>query len=94
LISAGADTLSGYLQSLILCLASYPEAQKLAHEEIDAVVGDKRLPTMDDLAELPYCRAVIKEVGRLLRDLYSGVSSFATGVSIHSRFSSQCTSRQ
>ncbi|KAF7333337.1 putative cytochrome P450 [Mycena venus] len=60
----GSETTSSYLQSLILALVAYPEAQKKAHEEIDRVVGEDRLPTLDDLGHMPYIRAMISETHR------------------------------
>jgi cytochrome P450 len=39
----------------------YPEVQKKAQAEIDAVVGPNRLPDFDDRPFLPYINAVIKE---------------------------------
>ena len=41
-----------------------PEAQKKAQEEIDAVVGTHRLPTIDDRDRLPYVNCLLKEVLR------------------------------
>ncbi|KAJ7767964.1 cytochrome P450 [Mycena maculata] len=64
LIEGGSETASSYLQSLVLCLTAYPEAQKKAHEEIDRVVGGHRMPTLDDLDFLPYIRALILETHR------------------------------
>jgi cytochrome P450 len=42
----------------------YPEAQKRAQREIDAVIGSYRLPTFSDRGSLPYVNALIKEVTR------------------------------
>jgi hypothetical protein len=42
----------------------FPNVQKRAQEEIDRVVGMKRLPTFDDEPDLPYVAAVLKEVLR------------------------------
>ncbi|KAF8176366.1 cytochrome P450, partial [Mycena galopus ATCC 62051] len=64
LIEGGTDTTSHYLQSLILALTAYPDAQRKAHEEIDRVVGEHRMPTLEDLEEMPYIRAMILEVHR------------------------------
>jgi cytochrome P450 len=49
------------VQTLFLALALYPEVQKKAQAEIDAVVGPNRLPDFDDRPFLPYINAVIKE---------------------------------
>ncbi|KAJ7257797.1 cytochrome P450 [Mycena rebaudengoi] len=64
LIEGGSDTTSLYIQSLILALIAYPEAQKKAQEEVDRVVGEHRMPTLDDLERMPYIRAIILEVHR------------------------------
>ncbi|KAJ7677832.1 cytochrome P450 [Mycena polygramma] len=61
LIEAGSETTAAYLQSLVLALIAYPEAQKKAHEEIDRVVGGNRMPTLEDLDNMPYIRALILE---------------------------------
>ena len=42
----------------------YPEVQKKAQAEIDAVVGTSRLPTLDDKKDLPYITACMKELLR------------------------------
>ncbi|KAJ7805424.1 cytochrome P450 [Mycena olivaceomarginata] len=64
LLEGGTDTTSSYIQSLVLALVAYPEAQKKAHEEIDRVVGEHRMPTLEDLEQMPYIRAIISEVHR------------------------------
>ena len=42
-------------------MALYPEVQKKAQAEIDAVVGPNRLPDFHDRPSLPYINAVMKE---------------------------------
>lgn len=42
-------------------MVTYPEVQKRAQAEIDAVIGPHRLPTMRDAKDLPYLSAIIKE---------------------------------
>ena len=42
----------------------YPEVQRKAQAEIDRVIGNDRLPTLADRANLPYVDAVAKEVLR------------------------------
>jgi hypothetical protein len=49
---------------LFLALVIYPEVQKRAQAELDAVVGRDRLPTFDDRPRLPYIEAICREVER------------------------------
>jgi cytochrome P450 len=45
-------------------MVAFPEVQRRAQAELDAVVGRARLPTFADAPRLPYVRAVIREVLR------------------------------
>jgi hypothetical protein len=45
-------------------MALYPEVQKKAQAEIDAVVGPDRFPDFHDRPSLPYINAILKEVLR------------------------------
>lgn len=65
LVEAGSQTSAGTLTNLILYLAATPDAQAKASQELQAVVGDSRSPTYDDLANLPYINACVKEILRL-----------------------------
>ncbi|EEB99153.1 hypothetical protein MPER_01220, partial [Moniliophthora perniciosa FA553] len=49
---------------LILALISHPDVQKKAHEELDNIVGRNRIPTMEDMEQLPYIQAIVKETMR------------------------------
>lgn len=62
MIEGGSDTTSAFIQTVILALVNNPEAQRLAQEEIDRVIGDGRAPLLDDIDSLPYVQALIKEV--------------------------------
>jgi cytochrome P450 len=42
-------------------MALYPEVQKKAQAEIDAVVGPHRLPDFEDRPSLLYINAIVKE---------------------------------
>ncbi len=48
----------------MLAMVLYPEAQRKAQEELDAVVGRSRPPTFDDLDSLVYIHAIVKEILR------------------------------
>jgi len=57
----GADTTTSTLQFFFLAMAMYPEVQKKAQAEIDAVIGSDRLPSFSDRITLPYIDAMTKE---------------------------------
>ena len=42
----------------------HPEVQRKAQEELDAVVGTDRLPSLVDRENLPYVESVMKETLR------------------------------
>jgi cytochrome P450 len=60
----GTDTTASQLQSLVLALAKFPEAQKRAQLELDDVCGNERSPMWSDFEQLPYVNAIIKESAR------------------------------
>ncbi|KAF9024669.1 cytochrome P450 [Hymenopellis radicata] len=64
LVEGGSGTSAIFLKSFILALISYPEAQRKAQEEIDAIVGHERTPLLADYDSLPYIRALVQEVHR------------------------------
>lgn len=47
--------------TLILALLLHPEVQKKAQAELDRVVGQERLPTLEDEPNLPYITAIFRE---------------------------------
>ncbi|TCD67636.1 hypothetical protein EIP91_012201 [Steccherinum ochraceum] len=61
---AGADTTTAALQSFLVAMVLYPEVQRKAQAELDAVVGQHRPPAFDDRGSLPYVEALIKETLR------------------------------
>lgn len=50
------------MQWFAAAMPAYPLIQRLAQEEPNRVVGRDRLPTVEDEFNLPYCRAIGKEV--------------------------------
>lgn len=72
---AGVDTSSGTLISFMLACAEFgPSFIPKAQAELDRVVGSDRLPTFEDLEELPYVRAVVNETLRWRPIAVLGVS--------------------
>ncbi|KAM0749101.1 cytochrome P450 [Meredithblackwellia eburnea MCA 4105] len=64
MMEGGSDTTSGVLLTFVLCAVLHPEAVAKAQAELDKVIGDDRTPVLDDIGQLPYCDAFIKEVMR------------------------------
>ena len=54
-------------------MSLHPDVLKMAHEELDAVVGPNRLPSFDDAELLVYVNAIIKEALRWLPVIPLGV---------------------
>ncbi len=52
------------LLSFFMAMAMYPEVQRKAQAELDAVIGPNRLPEHGDRESLPYVNAVAKEALR------------------------------
>ncbi|KAL7622129.1 hypothetical protein AAE478_007631 [Parahypoxylon ruwenzoriense] len=61
LLEAGSDTTSNTLYAFVQAMLLYPEIQKKGQAEIDKVVGDSRLPNLDDEPNLQYVRQCMKE---------------------------------
>ncbi|KAK9533536.1 hypothetical protein VZT92_008648 [Zoarces viviparus] len=64
LIGAGQDTMSTAMQWIVLLLAKYPDMQAQLHELIDKVVGQDRLPSIEDRRSLAHLDAFIYETMR------------------------------
>ncbi|KAF8510471.1 cytochrome P450 [Hysterangium stoloniferum] len=64
LFGGGADTTVAAISSFFLAMALHPGVQKTGQDEIDAVLGGKRLPEINDLDSLPYIKNIMHEVLR------------------------------
>lgn len=65
LVEAGSETTSAYLNTFLAFAANQPEVVSRAQEELDRVVGPDRYPNWEDEAQLPYIRAIVKELLRI-----------------------------
>lgn len=65
-LGGGLDTNISTILSFILAMLRFPDVQRKAQVEIDAVVGSERLPEISDRPSLPYIRSVVTEVYRWL----------------------------
>ena len=57
----GSDTSASVLASFIQAMVTWPEVQRKAQAEIDAVIPEDRVPDFDDYEKLPYVAQIIKE---------------------------------
>ncbi|CAE6431275.1 unnamed protein product [Rhizoctonia solani] len=78
LYGAASDTSAATAIVFILAMIQYPDIQAKAQREIDTVVGDQRLPEMEDSDQLPYMGRLIKEVLRWRPVLPLGVAHACT----------------
>ncbi|ORY09416.1 cytochrome P450 [Clohesyomyces aquaticus] len=65
LIEAGSETTSATINNCIYLMLSNPDCVRLAHEELDRVVGTDRTPNFEDEPNLPFIRGIIKETLRM-----------------------------
>ncbi|EIM79508.1 cytochrome P450 [Stereum hirsutum FP-91666 SS1] len=64
LYTSGADTPVSAMHSFVLAMVLYPDVQRKAQAEVDAIVGSGRLPTFSGRTHLPYTVCLMKEVIR------------------------------
>ncbi|EJD08416.1 cytochrome P450 [Fomitiporia mediterranea MF3/22] len=74
----GADTTVGATYGFFLTMMQYPEIQRAAQAEIDAVVGPDRLPTFADRENLPYVNALVMETLRYCKVVPMGLPHVGT----------------
>ncbi|CAA7262455.1 unnamed protein product [Cyclocybe aegerita] len=64
-MGGGLDTNMSSALTFFVAMIRHPEIQAKAQAELDAVVGQDRLPAISDIVNLPYIRAIIAEVFRI-----------------------------
>ncbi|KAL9709721.1 hypothetical protein Ac2012v2_006772 [Leucoagaricus gongylophorus] len=77
-IVPGFASVTSVVRAFAMTISCHPEVQERAHDELDRTVGRDRLPTAMDEGELPFIRAIIKEVERLHNPLWLGTPHFST----------------
>ena len=71
--SVGSETTAGQLEWWLLAMVAFPEAQKRAQAELDAVIGHARAPRVADREQMPYVDALSREVTRWRVGIPTGV---------------------
>lgn len=61
MFGAGSTTTASAISVVVMAAACFPQMQTWVQEELDAVVGHKRVPTFDDYVELPRVVAFVLE---------------------------------
>lgn len=61
-ISTGAETTSSTLQWAMLYMITYPDVQVKVQEEIDAVIGSSRVPTLEDRPRYGLIRSIYTDL--------------------------------
>ena len=64
LMEGGSDTSSSVILAFIQAMITFPDVQRKAQCEIDAVVGEDRSPLWSDYTKLPYIAMIVKETMR------------------------------
>lgn len=64
LFSAGMETVKSTLEWSVVFMLHHPEAAQAVQNELDSVVGRSRLPSLNDLPNLPITDATIQEILR------------------------------
>ncbi len=76
-VVGGAGTTLASLTWFILYIAMHEDVQRKIHEEIDAVIGNDRIPNLGDVLHMPYLQSTLCEVQRV-----SGMIPFAASSAI------------
>ncbi|KAI0364881.1 cytochrome P450 [Pilatotrama ljubarskyi] len=78
LIIGGVETTASIQQWFAAHIAGCTDVQAKAQAELDRVCGRDRLPTLEDEQDLPYIRAIAKEVARFHNPFWLGTPHFSS----------------
>ncbi|KAJ6589401.1 cytochrome P450 [Mycena capillaripes] len=74
----GVHSIAGIIQWFLAFMVTHPGVAATAHAEMDRVLGRERMPNNDDEKDLPYVRAIIKEVQRIHSPFWVPTPHFST----------------
>ncbi|TFK69825.1 cytochrome P450 [Pluteus cervinus] len=74
----GADTTISTLATFILAMVMHPEAQRRAQDAIEAAIGRDHLPDYEEIQDIPYLHAIVREALRWHPVLPLGVAHRAS----------------
>ncbi|KAH9477254.1 Cytochrome P450 monooxygenase verL [Psilocybe cubensis] len=74
----GVHSVSVMIQWFIATMISHPDICVKAQQELDRVIGRDRWPTIEDEFNLPYVRAIIKELERVHAPFWNATPHFTT----------------
>lgn len=77
-VSRAVAQTAGVIQWFLALITAYPEVQARAHAELDAVIGRDTWPSAHHESQLPYIRAIIKEVERAHAPFWNGTPHCST----------------
>ncbi|XP_062977592.1 cytochrome P450 2C20-like [Elgaria multicarinata webbii] len=83
LFLAGSESTASTIVYSILVMAKLPHIQAKVQQEIDDVVGDNRVPGMEDRVKMPFTNAVVHEIQRYRKQ---NSESFPHAMSHHTAF--------
>lgn len=86
MFEAGSGTTSAAMMSFMLAMVLHPQWYQKLQDEVDRVCGAERLPYLEDVPQLPVCRAVVKEVLRWRPVTAGGLPHMVTKDDIYEGF--------
>ncbi|KAI0667526.1 cytochrome P450 [Trametes maxima] len=78
MLIGGVETTASVQQWFVAHIAGCPDVQAEAQAELDRRCGRDRLPSVEDEQDLPYIRAIAKEVERVHNPFWIGTPHYST----------------
>lgn len=72
-MEAGSDTTAIALMNCLLGLLNHPDAMRKGQHAVDTVCNGTRMPTFEDVQQMPYVRQIVKETLRWRPPILMGI---------------------